>query len=75
MSAVARTEQPPLKAWMRRFLKPEAFTGYAFISPALFLMLVLLAYPFCLAVSISLSDRVLGEPGKFIGIGNFISLL
>jgi multiple sugar transport system permease protein len=60
---------------MRRFLKPEALTGYAFISPALFLMLVLLAYPFCLAVSISLSDRVLGEPGRFIGIGNFISLL
>ena len=75
MSAIPRAEGSPLKLWMRRFLKPEALTGYAFISPALFLMLVLLAYPFCLAVSISLSDRVLGEPGRFIGIGNFISLL
>jgi multiple sugar transport system permease protein len=75
MGAIARAQQPPLKAWTRRFLKPEALTGYAFISPALFLMLVLLAYPFCLAVAISLSDRVLGEPGRFIGIWNFIRLI
>jgi len=36
---------------------------------------VLLAYPFVLAVWISLTDRVLGEPGKFIWLGNFLKLL
>jgi multiple sugar transport system permease protein len=34
-----------------------------------------LAYPFVLAVWISLTDRVLGEPGKFIWFGNFFKLL
>jgi len=38
-------------------------------------MLVLLAYPFLLAVWISLTDRVLGEPGTFIGLRNFTKLL
>ncbi len=63
------------KPWMHRFLKPEVLTGYFLISPAVFLMLVLLAYPFVLAVWISLTSRILGEPGKFIGLGNFIKLL
>ena len=44
------------------------------ISPALFLMLVLLIYPFCLAVYISLTDRILGVPGKFIWFSNFLKL-
>ncbi len=65
----------PTASSLRRFVKPEAFTGYFLISPAVFLMLVLLAYPFVLAVWISLTDRVLGEPGKFIGVRNFLKLL
>jgi multiple sugar transport system permease protein len=63
------------ESWLRRIYKPEALTGYCLISPAVFLMLLLLAYPFVLAVWISLTDRVLGEPGKFIGITNFLKLL
>ena len=63
------------KDWRKQFVKPEALTGYVLISPALFLMLVLLAYPFCLAVAISLSDRVLGEPGKYIGLRNYFKLI
>ncbi len=58
-----------------RFLRHEALTGYAMISPALFLLAVLLAYPFVLAVYISLTDRVLGEPGSFVWIRNFVKLL
>jgi len=64
-----------LKDWRKQFVKPEALTGYVLISPALFLMLVLLAYPFCLAVAISLSDRVLGAPGEFVGLNNYFKLL
>jgi multiple sugar transport system permease protein len=59
----------------RRFATSEALTGYALIAPATFLVLVLLAYPFVLAVWISLTDRVLGEPGSFIGVRNFVKLL
>jgi len=75
MASIARTERLPASPGVSRFIKPEALTGYLLISPAVFLMLVLLAYPFVLAVYISLSDRVLGEPGKFIWLGNFIKLL
>ncbi len=63
------------KPWAGRLVKSEAVTGYALISPALFLMLLLLAYPFVLAVWISLTDRVLGEPGKFVWVRNFTKLL
>lgn len=73
--SIARAERLPVKPWAARLVKPEAVTGYGLISPAVFLMLVLLAYPFVLAVSISLTDRVLGEPGKFIWLGNFLKLL
>jgi len=74
-ASIARTAQLVAKRGGVRFIKPDVFTGYALISPAVFLMLVLLAYPFVLAVYISLSDRLLGEPGKFIWFGNFIKLL
>ena len=75
MASTAHVEGTQARPWLRRFLKPEALTGYFLISPAVFLMLVLLAYPFVLAVWISLTDRVLGEPGKFIWLGNFLKLL
>ena len=75
MGSSAYLEDTQVRPWLRRFLKPEALTGYFLISPAVFLMLVLLAYPFVLAVWISLTDRVLGEPGKFIWLGNFLKLL
>ena len=77
MSAVSHTEPAVQKTALgrSRFLKSEAITGYMLISPAVFLMLVLLAYPFVLAVYISMTDRVLGEPGRFIGIWNFVKLV
>ena len=75
MRSVGWRERLPARPWLNRFIKHEALTGYTLISPGLFFMLLLLAYPFLLAVSISLSDRVLGEPGKFIWIGNFTKLL
>jgi multiple sugar transport system permease protein len=75
MASTANVESTQARPWLSRFRKPEALTGYFLISPAVFLMLVLLAYPFVLAVWISLTDRVLGEPGKFIWLGNFLKLL
>jgi multiple sugar transport system permease protein len=74
VSAIAQAQRHPVESWLRRFIKPEALTGYLLISPAVFLMLVLLAYPFILAVYISLTDRVLGEPGKLIWLRNFAKL-
>jgi multiple sugar transport system permease protein len=68
--------KPATGEWRpRRFLKPDVLTGYTLISPAAFLLLVLLAYPFVLAVWISLTNQVLGGPGKFVGIANYLQVL
>jgi multiple sugar transport system permease protein len=75
VAVIAQAERLPARTAIGRFTKPETLTGYGLISPAVFLMLVLLAYPFVLAVYISLTSRVLGEPGRFIGIGNYVKLL
>ncbi len=75
MTSSAQGERPAARARTSRFLTSEALTGYFLISPAVFLMLVLLAYPFVLAVYISMTDRALGEPGSFIWFGNFLKLL
>jgi multiple sugar transport system permease protein len=49
--------------------------AYAFIAPAFFLLLFLVAYPFVLSVWFSLSDARIGETGDFIGLDNFRRLL
>ena len=71
---VAVAEAPAVKR-RRRGVASEALVAYSLVSPAAFLMIVLLAYPFVLAVYISLTDRVLGEPGQFIGLDNFVKLV
>jgi multiple sugar transport system permease protein len=58
----------------------ELFVGdtpvaYAFIGPAFFLLLFLVAYPFVLSLWFSLSDARVGESGHFIGLDNFTRLL
>lgn len=75
MTSTAPHNRDVVKIWLRKYVKSEALTGYFMISPALFLLLVLLAYPFCLAVYISITDRILGMPGKFVGLNNFIKLV
>ena len=49
--------------------------AYAFIAPAFFLLLFLVAYPFVLSVWFSLSDARVGETGAFVGLDNFRRLL
>jgi multiple sugar transport system permease protein len=49
--------------------------AYAFIAPAFFLLLFLVAYPFALSVWLSLSDARIGETGTFVGLENFQRLL
>ena len=45
-----------------------------FITPAMILILLLVAYPFCMALYFSLSNAFIGRPSHFIGITNFIKL-
>jgi len=59
-----------LGEWLNR----EEFLGPLFVAPALLLLLVLVAYPFCMALYFSLSDAFIGRPSQFIGIRNFVNL-
>src|SRR5437899_12556204 len=57
------------------FLVRDTPVAYAFIGPAFFLLLFLVAYPFVLSLWFSLSDARVGETGSFIGLDNFRRLL
>ena len=59
-----------LRAWLDR----EALLGPLFVAPALLLLLVLVAYPFCMALYVSLSDAFIGRPSHWVGIRNFVNL-
>ena len=67
---------PPPRSGLRlgEWLNREGVLGPLFVTPALLLLLVLVAYPFCMAVYFSLSDAFIGRPSQFIGIQNFVNL-
>src|SRR3989442_1924065 len=63
-----------LRARVGALLDREEWLGRIFVSPALCLLLLLVAYPFCMALYFSVSNAFIGRPSHFIGIRNFINL-
>ena len=59
---------------VRELLDRESFLGPAFVSPAMLLIVLLVAYPFAMALYFSLSNSFIGRPSHFIGIRNFVNL-
>jgi len=59
---------------LREMLDRESFLGPLFISPALLLIALLVAYPFGMAIYLALSNAFIGRPSTFIGLRNFINL-
>src|SRR5260370_22903928 len=53
----------------------NATFAYALVLPVVLLLLGLVAYPFFYAIFISFTDRVVGNPGKWIGLANFHYLM
>ena len=56
-------------------LEDERILAFTLLTPALILIMVFIAYPFCLGIWMSLTDKLVGTPGKFIGLGNYVRLL
>ncbi len=52
-------------------LEDERVLGFVLLTPALILILVFIAYPFVLGIWMSLTDKLVGTPGKFIGFANY----
>jgi multiple sugar transport system permease protein len=50
------------------------FLGLLFMLPSAALLLLFLAYPLGLGLWLGLTDRLIGEPGRFVGLANFVSL-
>jgi multiple sugar transport system permease protein len=59
---------------VRELLDHERFLGPAFVTPALLLILLLVAYPFLMALYFALSNAQIGRPSTFVGMRNFIGL-
>lgn len=72
------TGQASAGAGMRRrlsdLLEQERVLGYVLVGPVVILLLVLVAYPFGVAISYALSDRTIADPGVFVGLENFVNL-
>jgi multiple sugar transport system permease protein len=68
------TARLPWRARVHEWLDQERNLGPLFITPALVLILLLVAYPFCMALYFSLSNAFIGRPSHLIGIRNFINL-
>ena len=56
-------------------MQDEKIFGYTLLVPAMLIILIFLAYPFCLGVWMALTDKFVGQPGKFIGLDNFRNIL
>jgi ABC-type sugar transport system permease subunit len=56
-------------------LRREARLAYAILTPSLLVILGLVAYPFFSAIYLSLLDKMVGAPGRLIGLGNYAELL
>ncbi len=56
-------------------LQREGVLGYLLVLPALLLLAGLVAYPFVMALWLSLTDALVGRGGRFVGLDNFVSLV
>jgi multiple sugar transport system permease protein len=74
-----RTDAAPARAAqmgrIATLLEDERILGFVLLSPALILILVFIAYPFALGIWMSLTDKLVGTPGNFVGLGNYTRLL
>jgi multiple sugar transport system permease protein len=66
--------RPRFGVRLRERLDREQILGPLFVTPTLLLLLVLVAYPFCMALYFALSDAFIGRPSHWVGLRNFVNL-
>ena len=52
-----------------------ALFAYGLVAPTILMLMGLVAYPFLYAIYISFTSRVVGNPGEWIGLANYLYLL
>jgi multiple sugar transport system permease protein len=68
---IGASSRPPRR--MSTFRR-EANLAYAILAPTLLVILFLVAYPFCAAIYMSLQHKMVGAPGRFVGLANYVEL-
>lgn len=68
-----RSRHTPRATWRQR-LQQDGTLGFLMVGPAVLFLLALLAYPFVLALYLSLTDKRFGLDPTFIGLKNFVTL-
>jgi len=71
IDAPALPRRPHASFGVRR----ETRLAYAILAPTLLVILSLVAYPFIGAIYLSVQDKMVGSPGKFVGLANYTELL
>ena len=61
-------------AALRHRLGADWHLGYLFVLPMVVMVLALVAYPFCYAVYLSLTQKYVGVPPVFVGFENYVRL-
>ncbi|MCI0546303.1 MAG: sugar ABC transporter permease, partial [Candidatus Rokubacteria bacterium] len=64
----------PGRVGLRRWLGPDYRLGFLFVLPIVVLVLALVAYPFCYAVYLSMTQKFVGMPAVFVGFENYVRL-
>ena len=59
---------------LRRMLGPDYKMAYLFVTPIFLFVLSLVAYPFCYAVYLSMTHKLVGLPPVFVGFENYVRL-
>jgi len=64
----------PARRRFSRHRLAEARLAYSILTPTLLVIVFLVAYPFVAAVYLSLQSKMVGAPGRFVGLANYIEL-
>src|SRR2546425_10557607 len=60
---------------LRDLLEREGVWSWLMLTPGVLFLLAFVAYPFFYGIVISLQERRVTQPGVFVGLGNFQTLL
>jgi len=58
----------------QRRRRRDTGAAFLFLLPLLVLVLGLIVYPFCRAISLSFTDKLVGYPERFVGLRNYLYL-
>jgi multiple sugar transport system permease protein len=73
-SRAAAAAPPRPLAFFRVNRVQERVLGYALVAPIGLLVVGLIAYPFLSAVYLSLTQKMVGYPARFVGLDNYVQL-